>query len=274
MADERTVLLIVSPVASAAAMMAVPSIDPTTIRALRAGRRRMLRMPKRRKMRLRRARTARATSAAPRAAARTTASVSIGMPKSLVIRPASCRERRRRVGYENLIALTSGRSPEDGHELLHLLEVEAPTAREPGLRVLLGRPEGDHESFPLRRDEDIGALVTLLLVQGGQHGLAKDPGRLFDAHAQRVDLGRGRASNHGCLLSRSSSPTIRPSIIRTIRCVERPTAMSWVTIRNVRPRSSFSCRMRATISPAFSLSRSPVGSSAQTSAGSLTSARA
>ena len=54
----------------------------------------------------------------------------------------------------------------------------------------------------------------------------------------------------------------------------RPMPMSCVTIRNVRPRSRLSRRMSCMISSAFSLSRSPVGSSAQTIAGSLTSARA
>jgi hypothetical protein len=62
--------------------------------------------------------------------------------------------------------------------------------------------------------------------------------------------------------------------MRTMRSVARPTPMSCVTIRNVSPRSRFSLRISSTISSAFSLSRSPVGSSAQTIAGSLTSARA
>ena len=52
-ADERTVRVMVSPVASDAVMIAVPSIRPTTISALRPGRRRALRTPSRKKMRLR-----------------------------------------------------------------------------------------------------------------------------------------------------------------------------------------------------------------------------
>ena len=50
------VWLIVSPVASAAVMIAVPSISPTTISALRPGRRRTFLTPRRRKTRLRSAR--------------------------------------------------------------------------------------------------------------------------------------------------------------------------------------------------------------------------
>ena len=59
-----------------------------------------------------------------------------------------------------------------------------------------------------------------------------------------------------------------------IRSVLRPTETSWVTMRKLKPCSTLSRRMSSTISAAFSLSRSPVGSSAQTMAGSLTSARA
>ena len=50
--------------------------------------------------------------------------------------------------------------------------------------------------------------------------------------------------------------------------------MSWVTITSDRSRSRLSFPSRSTTSCAVSLSRSPVGSSAQMIAGSFTSARA
>ena len=62
--------------------------------------------------------------------------------------------------------------------------------------------------------------------------------------------------------------------MRMMRSVALPTARSWVTISSVRPRSTLSRRSSAVISSALALSRSPVGSSAHTIAGSLTSARA
>ena len=84
-AEERIVCVIVSPVASAAAMIAVPSISPTTMSALRPGRRSAFRMPSRRNTRFRAATTATAASAAASVATRTTARIPIGMPKSLVM---------------------------------------------------------------------------------------------------------------------------------------------------------------------------------------------
>ena len=65
----RIVLFIVSPVTSAAAMIAVPSRSPTTISALRARRRPTLRTASRRRMRFRNERTARAPSGISRTGA-------------------------------------------------------------------------------------------------------------------------------------------------------------------------------------------------------------
>ena len=44
------------------------------------------------------------------------------------------------------------------------------------------------------------------------------------------------------------SSTTRPSIIRTIRSMRRPTAMSWVTTTNVKPRWTLRSRISATVS--------------------------
>ena len=66
-----------------------------------------------------------------------------------------------------------------------------------------------------------------------------------------------------------------PSSIRTIRSVLRPTAMSCVTIEEGQPSLQVEpAHQRRRSRSAFSESRSPVGSSAQTIAGSLTSERA
>ena len=75
----------VSPVASDAVMIAVPSIRPTTISALRPGRRRALRTPSRKKMRFRSGERRTIANAAARATSSATSSPPMGMPNSLVM---------------------------------------------------------------------------------------------------------------------------------------------------------------------------------------------
>ncbi len=62
--------------------------------------------------------------------------------------------------------------------------------------------------------------------------------------------------------------------MRTMRSVRAPTPGSCVTITTVNPRRAFKSRIKPMISSAVAESSAPVGSSAQTMAGSLTSARA
>src|SRR4029450_10491409 len=118
--------------------------------------------------------------------------------------------------------------------------------------------------------ENVRALVARLLVQGRKHGLPENLDGVLDTCAHGVDVGGCHTGNHDQTTSRYCSSTIWPSTMRTMRSVARPTAMSWVTMRKVNPFSRLSRRMSSTISSAFSLSRSPVGSSAHTIAGSLT----
>ena len=79
------VWLIVSPVVRAAAMIVVPSISPTTIRALRPRRRPTLRTASFTRIGFRRARAASAHSEMPSPTRRTTRRVSTGMPKTSFI---------------------------------------------------------------------------------------------------------------------------------------------------------------------------------------------
>ena len=81
----RIVWLIVSPVVRAAAMIVVPSISPSTMRALRPRRRPTLRTASLTRMRFRTPRAASAESAMPSPTRRTTRSVSTGMPKTSFI---------------------------------------------------------------------------------------------------------------------------------------------------------------------------------------------
>src|SRR5918996_2093827 len=84
-AVERIVWLIVSPVVRAAAMIVVPSMSPTTIRALRPRRRPTLRSASFTRMRLRSARRPSTPNAAPSPTRRMTRSVPAGMPKTSFI---------------------------------------------------------------------------------------------------------------------------------------------------------------------------------------------
>lgn len=79
---ERTLRPIVSPVPSAAAMIAVASIRPTTMSALRPGRRAAPRMPSRRKTRLRSASVATTATAVATTTTSANASGSIRRPNS------------------------------------------------------------------------------------------------------------------------------------------------------------------------------------------------
>ena len=82
-AVDLTVLLIVSPEASAAVMMVVPSIRPATISAVRARRRLTLRTPSLKKTRLRSANAARTTRTRASRIVSAVAKGAIGMPKNL-----------------------------------------------------------------------------------------------------------------------------------------------------------------------------------------------
>ena len=66
--------------------------------------------------------------------------------------------------------------------------------------------------------------------------------------------------------------TIIPSRMRTIRWARLPTSSEWVTSTKLWPFSTLRRHMRSMISPAVSLSKSPVGSSAQTIDGWFTNA--
>ena len=77
----RMVWLIVSPVVSAAAIIAVPSISPTTMRSDQA-RRFTFRTPNRNSTRFRSTKNPSAPPTTPRATTKTTRSESTGMPKS------------------------------------------------------------------------------------------------------------------------------------------------------------------------------------------------
>src|SRR5581483_7117401 len=110
------------------------------------------------------------------------------------------------------------------------------------------RPERDDEHLPLVGEEDVTTLVAVLLVQRRDERALEPFDRTVRVLPHGIDLGHRHAGNHHCLTSSSSSPTISPSTMRTIRSVARPTEMSWVTIRNVSPRSRFSRRISATFS--------------------------
>src|SRR4249919_1348636 len=192
-AEERIVWLIVSPVASAAAMIAVPSISPTTIRARRARRRPMLRTPSRRNARLRKARAATTPSARASRTVRTTVSPSTGMPKILLTGPSAHGDRRC-VGEHDLVGLAARLGAVERDELLYLLLVEAaPQARLGGPFV---GPERQHERLALGREEHVGTLEALLLVQSWEHGLPEHRDRLTDRHSDCVDLGHRASSDH------------------------------------------------------------------------------
>src|SRR4029079_17283052 len=160
MAELRTVRPIVSPVASAAAMMAVPSMEPTTMSALRPGRRRILRTPMRKNTGFRPASTPTAARAATESAASTTASWSTGMPNSLVMTRRSPDRDGRCLGEYDLVGLAARRGAVHGRELRYLLRVETASPGETLVSVFLGRPKGEDECLALGREEDVGPLVT------------------------------------------------------------------------------------------------------------------
>src|SRR5512142_404773 len=156
---ERIVWLIVSPVASAAPMITVPSIRPATISALRPRLRCALRNPSRTKTRLRTATAAIAASATTRSAASTSASIPTGIPKSL-LNQALLGGDGRRVRDHDLVGLAAGGRPVDDEfrQLVDLRLVEP--ARPRRLGRLLARPEGDHEHLPFVGEEDVATLVA------------------------------------------------------------------------------------------------------------------
>src|SRR6266566_8259200 len=176
-------------------MMAVPSIRPTTINALRPGRRRTLRIPSRRKTRLRSASAAVAPSATMRMPTRTTANVLTGMPNSrLTVLSSSPDGTLRRVGDIDVVGLTSGCRPNERHELLDLRAVAA--ARDAfGGRISVG-PEGDYDGLALWRGEDVAALVTRLRLQLRQDGLLESLDSTPDAHPDAVDLSQRHPRDH------------------------------------------------------------------------------
>jgi hypothetical protein len=79
---DRTDRPIVSPVPSAAAMIVVASMSPTTINALRPARRPMLRTPRRKNTRLRTASAAISAMPSPTSTDKMTVRAPTGMPKT------------------------------------------------------------------------------------------------------------------------------------------------------------------------------------------------
>ena len=242
-ASERIVWLIVSPVTSAAATIVVPSISPRTMSAVRPRRRPTLRTPSRARIGLRSTRTPRIAAAAPRATRRPTRSESTGIPKSSCI-GSQAAAAARDVEVHDVVVLPSGRGSEEGHELVGGAPRKLGTERFCGF---LGRPEGDDHPLALRRGEDERALVAVQLFEPREHRGLEPVLDVEERRAQRVDLKQRDSRVHrappGAVPRRSA-----PSSMRTMRSVRRPTAMSWVTIRNVSPRSRFSRRIRSMIS--------------------------
>src|SRR5436190_2352095 len=193
-AAERIVWLIVSPVARAAVMMAVPSISPTTIRALRARRRRTLRTPRRKKTRLRIARAASPATTIARMRTGAAARPPTGMPNSLLMPTSSgCRERRR-VGDRDFVGLAAGRRAQQRHELVDLGRVQ--TARHAPVGGLVVGPEGHDERFAFGGGEDVAPLVAGLVPQVGHHGLFEELDRARHAHPYGVDLCQCHPGDH------------------------------------------------------------------------------
>ena len=156
--SERIVWLIVSPVVSAAAMIAVPSIEPAMISALRAGRRPTFRTPRRRNTRLRRPSTA-TTSRAATSPPTTMASKRCHRDAEDVAHGAGVGLDRRRCPRDrDVVGLAAGCRGVEGHELGDLLGVEA--RREAGLGGLLVLPEAEHERLALGRRQHVAALVA------------------------------------------------------------------------------------------------------------------
>ena len=103
--DDLMVDAIVSPVLSADAMMAVPSMSPTTMMAVRARRRPTLRRPSLKKTRFRSASAATTPTETARSSVTTTARVATGAPskRSIVLSPRrapGCRRRRPRSAHD------------------------------------------------------------------------------------------------------------------------------------------------------------------------------
>src|SRR5689334_780819 len=194
-ADERIVWLMLSPVDSAAAMITVPSIDPTTISALRAGRRRTLRTPRRTSTGLRRARIATAPSTTTRMMLRTTASVPTGIPNNLVMAarlPSADDGGDVRDG--DVVHLAAWRSLEDGHELPDLLAVEA--VGNAGLSGRLVAPERYYQRLALRRRQNVAAFIPVLLVLCGHHCTLVELDEVVEALADDVDLRERDSCDH------------------------------------------------------------------------------
>src|SRR6516164_422951 len=149
-------------------MIAVPSINPRTMSALRPGRRPALRIESLSSIRFRSARAASAPNATASATARIARSVSTGMPKTSFTAPPTAsppREPRRRP-RRTTHGRAPGGTPRSG-ELLDLLLVEPRTPRRRG--GCLALPEREHEHLPLLRQEHVAALVAPLLTQRRQH---------------------------------------------------------------------------------------------------------
>src|SRR5690348_6055866 len=169
----------VSPVASAAAITAVPSISPTTISALRPGRRRTLRTPSRKNTRFRSASSETAARAAASAATNATSSAPMGMPKSFVISaaPLAARLAGRDGGGvrdDDVVHLPPRRRPVEGHELRDLFRVEAAAAAKPRVGRLVALPERDRERLALLGEQHVHAAVAVLLPQRLDHRVAEE----------------------------------------------------------------------------------------------------
>src|SRR5439155_771064 len=101
-----------------------------------------------------------------------------------------------------------------------------------------------------------------------------------------VDHGPGRVVSHACYRCRGTGPvrlgsesactsrTMRPSRSSRVRCPYVAAKVLWVTMMTVSPRCVFNWRRTSRIARPVCESRLPVGSSARTIRGSVTSARA
>src|SRR4029453_11060212 len=144
-------------------MIAVPSIRPTTISALRPRRRPTLRTPRRRKMRFRSASAPTAASTTARTRTSAVARPPTGMPKSLLTTTSSHAGQRRRVGDRDVVCLAPRERAHQRHELLDLGCVEA--TGQAALGCFLVCPERDRERLALRRREHVAAFVAGLFLQ-------------------------------------------------------------------------------------------------------------
>src|SRR5690606_5708197 len=157
-----------------------------------------------------------------------------------------------------------------GHDDQEPVSQLADVCGDPRARALTDGHQGDH-----RADTDDDAEHR----QKRAHGAPPDLPERHQERAQhhgvlapgegRREIGRTRSTSDGVPWS-----TILPSLNTTTRETNSDMSGSWVTIAMVMPRSWFNRSSTSMISTLRALSRLPVGSSATSSDGSVTSARA